>query len=125
MARILIAEDDPSMRTMMTDVVTELGHEAFSVESGHAAADILVAEDDIDLLITDMRMPNGPGRELVERLLDNPTYRDLAIIVVSGYATADEVAVLTARGRTLRFLAKPFPLDTLRENIRLALGEDY
>lgn len=125
MARLLIADDEPSMRTLMGDTAGALGHDVLTAENGREAARILDEEAGaVDLLVTDMRMPDGMGGDLVRGVLENPDLRDLAIIVVSAYAPAEEVAGFTSRGRSIRFLTKPFSLDAFRETVRAALGEE-
>jgi CheY-like chemotaxis protein len=98
--RILAVDDDPIVLLNTATMLADMGHYVLQAESG-AAALALLADHEVDLLLTDYAMPRMSGGELAERALDaNP---DLRVIVVSGYADLPE-------GKSLETprLSKPF-----------------
>ena len=72
----------------------------------------------IDLLVTDVVMPEMSGRELAEALRDRRP--DLKVLYISGY-TDDEVLQRGIRGREVAFVRKPFASDELMRRVRAVL----
>ncbi len=108
MAHILIAEDDESMRRVLTRALSEAGHRVRAVGDGIEAAERL-AEDDFDLLLADVVMPGMDGIELARRAAaDHPGLR---IMFITGFAAV----ALRHRDVTnhARVLSKPFHLRDL------------
>jgi DNA-binding NtrC family response regulator len=64
MARVLVVDDDPLTLELLTDTIRRLGHHATQAHSGQRALKWL-ADDDFDLVIADIFMPNGTGLELL------------------------------------------------------------
>jgi hypothetical protein len=116
---ILAVEDDDAVRAF---VVAALEHAGYRVLVAASPAQATALSDGlsepIDLLLTDLVMPGGNGRDLAERLLaDRPSLR---VVLMSGYDAAfNEVGP----GDRFHFLAKPFDADQLAAAVRLALGE--
>lgn len=110
--RILAVDDDPIVLVNTAAMLADLGHEVFQADSGKAAL-ALLAEHQLDLLITDYAMPRMSGGELVDLALDADA--DLRVIVVSGYADLPE-------GKSLGVprLSKPFSDAELAEAIARA-----
>jgi CheY-like chemotaxis protein len=106
MPTTLLAEDDPDLREVLTDALTEAGHSVTAVTNGEVAR-LHLEKGAFDLLITDVRMPgslNGFELARVARKLC-PTIKT---ICVSAYH--DEVAQL---GDCDAYLSKPFPIHQL------------
>jgi signal transduction histidine kinase/ActR/RegA family two-component response regulator len=116
---ILVTEDDAVVRMLTARTLRELGYTVLEADS--AAAGRICSEQHagpIHLLLTDVVMPGGGGRELAESLV--AARPDLRVIFMSGYTGA----VVIRRGVTeesVRFLAKPFSPATLALAIRRAL----
>lgn len=118
---ILVVEDEASVRTFVTKVLTRLGYRVIEAPSGVVALSLWAAHrDEIRLVLTDMVMPDGMnGRQLAERLhAERP---GLPIIFTSGYS-----AELAGRDLSLEeganFLTKPFEIRALTELVRHRLG---
>jgi PAS domain S-box-containing protein len=109
---ILAVDDDPIVLLNTATVLADMGHRVLQAESGEVAL-ALLAEHQVDLLLTDYAMPVMSGGDLVERA--RQTDRDLRIIVVSGYADVPTGAVLDVPR-----LAKPFTDAELAEAIAAA-----
>jgi CheY-like chemotaxis protein len=120
-AKILVVEDEPSLRLLVRKVLERSGFEVLEAASGVAALALWdKGKPRVDLLLTDMVMPDGmSGRQLAERLkADNP---DLKVLYTSGYSTELLGKDLDLHEGT-NFLQKPYPPSKLVETVRNALG---
>jgi CheY-like chemotaxis protein len=119
--KILVVEDEPSLRLLVRKVLERSGFLVIEADSG-ASALKLWDEDKplIDLLLTDMVMPDGmSGRQLSERLrADNPS---LKVLFTSGYST-DLLGKDLGLKEGLNFLQKPYPPSKLVETVKAALA---
>jgi len=112
---VLIVEDDPAVRVLVSAVLKELGY-AF-VEAGDAttAVPIIESEQRIDLLISDVGLPGMNGRQLAE--IGRQIRPDLKVLFITGYA--EHAAV---RGGFLdpgmQLITKPFTFDLLTAKVR-------
>jgi len=116
---VLVAEDEDGVRELLRKTLTEYGYTVLTARHGRDAL-LLAGEqgDRIDLLVTDIVMPEMSGRELAETLLDRRP--DLKILYISGY-TDDEVLRRGVRGREVGLLRKPFATEELARRVRMAL----
>ena len=110
--RILAVDDDPIVLLNTATVLTDMGHSVLQAESGQAALTLL-AENEVELLLTDYAMPLMSGGDLIDRARQADP--GLKVIVVSGYADVPEGAVLDVPR-----LAKPFTDAELAEAIAAA-----
>lgn len=117
MARILIAEDDGSMRTFLKRALERAGHEVSAVENGVRALPHLHGER-FDLLLADIVMPDMDGIELSRRALEIDG--ELRIIFITGFA-AVAVNHQPFDGRMAKVLSKPFHLKDLVNEIERTL----
>ena len=116
---ILVVEDDATVRKMAVTILEGLGYQIHQAPDGRCALDILNGADHIDLLFTDMIMPNGvSGQDLVEaarRLRPN-----MKALLTSGYSEQ----FVTTRGngdRGVRLLGKPYRRERLATAVRSVL----
>ena len=119
-ARILLVEDEDAVRTFSTRALTNKGYDVLPAEHGNAALTLMGTQEDkhLDLLITDVMMPDMDGPTLAQRMRqDSP---DLKIIFISGY-TEDKLK--DHMGKNVYFLAKPFTLKQLATKVKEALEE--
>ena len=115
---ILLAEDDPSIRLLVTDHLSELGYRVIAVSDGNEAFRQLNTDTRIDLLLTDIGLPGPSGRDVAARARLKREH--LAILFVTGYESG--VARRTALvGRRIDLIAKPFDLDRLAMRVRTLL----
>ena len=119
---ILVVEDDPDLKDLVSQILESAGYKVVSAGSGAEALEVWAqSHSEIRLLLTDMMLPDGfNGRTLAERLTtENP---ELRVIFTSGYSAGmpgTELATIEAR----QFLAKPYRPSTLMEVVRRALDE--
>ena len=116
---ILLVEDDAAVRIVAVNILESLGYRVWQAEDGRTAVDILKSSKPIDLLFTDLIMPNGMnGQDLLrEARLHRP---DLKVLFTSGYSAS----FIAARGQadeTVPLLGKPYRKQKLAEAIRTVL----
>jgi two-component system, cell cycle sensor histidine kinase and response regulator CckA len=107
------------VRELLRKVLTEFGYTVLTARHGRDA--LMVAgdrADGIDLLVTDVVMPEMNGRELVETLRDRQP--DLRVLYISGY-TDDEVVQRGVSGSEVEFMRKPFASEELARRVRALL----
>ncbi|MBA3348513.1 MAG: response regulator [Actinobacteria bacterium] len=115
--RIIVVEDDPSLGSMVKRMLEARGYE-ITVADTPVEALALADDRSFDLLVTDVVMPEMNGRQLSERLAsDAPGMR---VLFMSGYSE-DELLARGVIDKHLRFLPKPFSVDQLAREVRLAL----
>jgi CheY-like chemotaxis protein len=117
---ILLVEDEPALRNLVKCILERSGYHVLEAESAFAALEVWTDHHaDIDLLLTDMVMPDGMnGKELAQRLqVDKPQLR---IIYSSGYSP-DVVGENFHENESRYFLQKPYHPRKLVDMVRLAL----
>jgi CheY-like chemotaxis protein len=119
---ILIVEDEAVLREMARDILEECGYKILEASSGREALETARQQTDkIDLLLTDMVMPEGvSGVELAEKLLAQQS--DLKIIFTSGYTAHEVSPEILARTHGL-FLQKPYSHASLAKTVRDCLDK--
>lgn len=120
MARILLAEDEDSLRSLVARALKQAGHDVVASSDGAAALDWLVREKGkFDLLLTDIRMPIMDGIALA--LTAGRDYPGLTILLMTGYADQRE----RAHGLNLLIhdvITKPFTLAAICGAVNEALA---
>ncbi|MGE3618249.1 MAG: sigma-54-dependent transcriptional regulator, partial [Gemmatimonadales bacterium] len=117
MATILCVDDEPSVGVVLEAALTKLGHTpvlAGSVEDALKA----VARQSFELIITDYRMPNATGLDLLSSL-EREGYQ-IPVIIMTGYSSVEH-AVMSLRSGAIDYLTKPVRQETLRIAVTQAL----
>jgi two-component system NtrC family sensor kinase len=118
---ILVVEDDPDVRDVVALRLRDLGYHVLTAEDGREALTVLRSDPSIDLIFTDLVMPNGVrGDDLVRRAREFRT--GLRVVLTSGYPASVEPLAWDALGGEVGFLAKPYKAEELARVIRAALG---
>ena len=120
---ILLVEDEPALRELVQEILEKKGYRVLEASTGVQALRIWDQHKaDIDLLLTDMMMPEGvSGRELAERVLQERS--DLKVIYSSGYSM-DAVTNNTSYIDGTNFLQKPYDPETLAKVVRDCLNTE-
>jgi signal transduction histidine kinase/CheY-like chemotaxis protein len=119
--RILVVEDDETVRVLLARAFEDVGHELHIAASGEEALEIWQAHSaEIDAVVTDVIMPNMSGPNLVEHL--RRTRAELPVIYISGYAS-DRVGDGALRDPNTVFMQKPFDLRGLIAKLGAMLDE--
>ena len=105
--RLLVVDDEPGVRTALTGVLRDEGHEVDSVESGEACLDRLTRAS-YDVILLDIWLPGIDGLTTLERLRDRQV--DAAVIMISGHGNI-ESAVRAIKLGAFDFIEKPLSLD--------------
>ncbi|WP_460156886.1 ATP-binding protein [Pseudomonas sp. S2_H10] len=112
---VLIVEDDPAVRVLVSTVLSDLGYAFVEACDGDSAVPILASAQRIDLLISDVGLPGMNGRQLAE--IGRQLRPDLRVLFITGYA--EHAAV---RGGFLdpgmQMITKPFTFDLLTAKVR-------
>ena len=98
MHSVLVVEDDPGLRKLMVRILSEKGYRALQASDGMEALELLAADSEIELVVTDIVMPRMNGVELAQRLATSARTR---LLFVSAFG--DEYTDLPAS-----LLRKPF-----------------
>ncbi|MCC6601846.1 MAG: response regulator [Anaerolineae bacterium] len=117
---ILLAEDEPAMLEILQTILEGQGYRVLPAASPATA--LQVGQEyagELDLLITDVIMPEMNGRELAQNLLNRNTR--LKVLFMSGY-TADILTDDGALDDTIHFIQKPFSVSDLANKVRTVLG---
>lgn len=120
---ILVVEDEPGVRALVRDTLRSRGYRVLEANDGMEAL-LLVSQyrDAIDLLLTDIVMPQMGGRELAEHLLGQSP--DLKVLFMSGY-TDDEILKHGVVAARVEFIQKPFTPYALANRVRGVLDQPY
>ncbi len=119
---LLVVEDEATVLQMMTDILSSIGYRVL-VAGAPSEALRMIGETSvaIDLLVTDIVMPEMNGRDLARRIAD--LRPGIKVLYISGYP-AETIAHRRVDDRKMVFLQKPFSLSTLAAKVRLALESD-
>jgi two-component system nitrogen regulation response regulator NtrX len=118
-ARILIVDDEQSIRSSLSKLLEYQGYETLQAEDGFEALTLL-EDRSPDLVLLDIKMPRMDGLEVLQKIRDNQ--EDLAVVMISAHGTI-ETAVEATRLGAFDFLEKPWDQERLLVIIRNALKQ--
>lgn len=120
---ILVVDDEPEIRKLVSAMVTQFGYNALTADSGeHALTMYRHLDEPIELLITDVVAPGMSGPMLADKLSE--LQPDLKVLYISGYDNTHVVQkYVVERGHAL--LAKPFTMEDLRTKMSGLLTEAH
>jgi signal transduction histidine kinase/DNA-binding response OmpR family regulator len=118
---VLVVDDEPTVRMLVVEVLTELGYEALEAANGADGLRVLLSDQRIDLLVTDVGLPGGMnGRQLADAArVRRPA---LKVLFITGYA---ENAVFGngVLEPGMQVIPKPFAMEVLANRIRTMISE--
>ena len=115
--RILVVDDEESIREFLEIMLKKEGYEVTSAEDGAKAKEILTKRA-FDMVISDLQMPNVTGIELLKFVRDS--YPDIVFMMITAFGTAEN-AVEAMKMGAYDYLTKPFKIDEVRINVANAL----
>jgi CheY-like chemotaxis protein len=118
---VLIVDDEPTVRMLVTEVLAELGYAAIEAADGASGLKVLQSNVRIDLLISDVGLPGGlNGRQMADAA--RVTRPRLKVLFITGYA--ENAAVGDGHLEAgMHVLTKPFAMQTLTNRIRSIITE--
>ncbi|MCF7809802.1 response regulator [bacterium] len=120
--KILIAEDDLSVRHLAARTLERVGYQVYEAESGGDAYLLCKSmSEPVDLIISDVVMPNMGGPEMVE-LIRKELWHDIKVLYISGY-TDDAIVEAGFLGKGIPYLSKPFNLKDFTQKVRELLDD--
>jgi two-component system response regulator HydG len=119
MARILVVEDNPTMRDGLEQLLARVGHDVVSATGGDEAL-AACRERPTDLVITDFKMEGMTGLELIETMRKQDFPGDPDLVLITAYGTID-IAVDAMKRGAVDFITKPFDPDEFKVKIEKAL----
>ncbi|MGA7669565.1 MAG: response regulator [Nitrolancea sp.] len=117
MSRVLIVDDDPAIRSMLVELLTDEGYETFVAGDGRTAIEI-AQQRAPDVILMDLMLPVLDGGSATRMLKDDPKTNPIRIIAMSAGANLrQQVNELPADG----VVSKPFDLDALLADVSIQL----
>lgn len=116
--RILIVEDDPEMCRLLSDVLAEEGHKVETASNGEEAFTSL--SNDTDLVITDLKLKEMQGLELMHQV--KQVQPEVSVIIITAFGTI-ESAIEAMKMGAYDYIPKPFKMDALAIVVQKALKE--
>jgi two-component system chemotaxis response regulator CheY len=122
---ILVVDDSGVMRAMVIKTLklagTPLG-EIYQAANGQEGLDVL-GDHWVDLVFADINMPVMNGEEMIDRIRDDPAWKDLPIVVISTEGSETRIESLHNKGA--EFVHKPFTPEIIRNVLENMLGIDH
>ncbi|PWB68640.1 hypothetical protein C3F09_11240 [candidate division GN15 bacterium] len=116
---ILVVDDELLIRDLLYDFFTSQGWSISVAENGDKALDI-IAHKPVDLVLSDIKMPEMDGLALTEEL--RRAHPEIPIVLMTGFPSVDS-AVTALRQRVVDYVIKPFNINQLYKTIDAALKE--
>jgi DNA-binding NtrC family response regulator len=118
--KIMVVEDDPSALDSLAEVLERDGYHVVRARGGREALEIISSEAALDLVITDLRMPEVDGMKILEAIRGEE--KEVPVVVMTAFASM-ETAVAAIRKGAYDYLSKPFKLEHVRLVVKRALEQ--
>ena len=116
-AKILVADDEQNLRRVLTALLRREGHDVVQAATGLEAIEQLA---DVDVVITDLRMPGADGMEVLRTASKNHPH--VPVIMITAYGSVGQ-AVEAIKAGAFDYIEKPFEQDSIRIIIEKAIGQ--
>jgi two-component system response regulator PilR (NtrC family) len=117
MAKILVIDDELSMREFLKILLEKEGYSAITASDADAAIELLEGND-FDLIISDIKMPGISGLDFLEKIREKGS--SVPVILITAYASPED-AVSAMKGGAYDYITKPFNVDEIKQIIHSAL----
>jgi NtrC-family two-component system response regulator AlgB len=111
MAKLLIVDDEKNIRQSLTHFLSGCGHDVTAADSAREALDLLAEGAEFDLVLSDWRMAEMNGLELLRAIKEK--YPDVVVVLMTAYGTIDN-AVAAMKAGAYDYLTKPFSVDQIQ-----------
>lgn len=119
--RVLLVDDERSILNALKRLLRREGYELFTAERGEEALEVLEREGPFDLLVTDFRMEDMTGIQLLEAV--QLRWPDTQRVMLSGYSKVDTILDAVNRGAVYKYLSKPWKDEELKLHLRRAIEQ--
>lgn len=124
MADLLIVDDEVALVEALEMLLTDVGHQVQAVNSAKEALEKLhEAEQNPDLIVADVLMPQMNGFELIKTVRENPSWAHIPVLFISASTTMEMEVQMGKLGKA-SFLRKPFEVEKLFEAIDTMLQDE-
>jgi DNA-binding response OmpR family regulator len=117
--RILIIDDEPTIRFLLKEVITDWGYEFIEASRAQRGIEIIKSET-VDLVLLDIQLPQMNGLEAIQKIREID--RNLPVFMLTAFHNLKDV-VNMLNVSVQQFITKPFDIDDLHDKIRKELGE--
>lgn len=117
MAKILVIDDERSIRNIIGELLEMEGHTVKSAENGVQGLEAVFAEP-FDLVISDIKMPEMDGIELLDRLTES--FPDITVVMISGHGSIDTAVECIKKG-AFDYIEKPIDMNRILVTVKNAL----
>ena len=117
METILVVDDEKNYLVVLSAFLSEEGYETLTADNAQHALDI-VESTDLDLVLTDMKMPSMDGIELLRQIKE--IVPDLPVVMMTAYGTVEKAVEAMQLG-AFNFILKPFQNETLKQIVEKAV----
>ncbi len=118
---ILIVDDSKTVRNLVAFIMKKEGFRVITAEDGIDGLEKLYSAEHIDLIVSDINMPRMDGFTFIKTVREQPTYRDLPIVVLSTEGQEKDIQQGISLGANL-YMVKPAQPDKMLKNIKMLLG---
>lgn len=118
--RVLIVDDSPSLRTMVSYTLRDAGYEVMEAEDGNEALAMAKDNDVATLVVTDIKMPYMDGLELVRELRKLQSYKFVPILALTTEGS-EETKLAGKKAGVTGWMVKPFDPESLLSTIKKVL----
>ncbi len=115
--KVLVIDDEPDIRELLEITLMRMGLESFSAQDVHTAIQA-IKEQDVGLILTDMRLPDGNGLDIVRYVAEFKPETPIAVITAHG---SMDLAIESMKSGAFDFVSKPIDIHKLRNLISQAL----
>lgn len=113
---ILVVDDSPTIRKFVSLALENIGYKVLTASDGMEVFEILTKVETIDLIITDINMPNLDGFELIKSLRSDEKFKDVPIIILSSLSDGESIDTGLKLGAN-SYLIKPFNVKKVQYEV--------
>ena len=117
--KVLIADDDQAITSLFEEILSGEGYQVTAVNGGAAALKV-IRDEDLDMLITDIMMPEVSGLDILHEVKKN--HPDTMVILITSFGTV-EAAISAMKDGAYDYISKPFKIDEIVLSVRRALEQ--
>ncbi|MCP4444429.1 MAG: sigma-54-dependent Fis family transcriptional regulator [Myxococcales bacterium] len=117
-SRILVADDEPNLRRVLSAILTREGYEVWQASDGAEALERL--DTTVDVIITDLKMPRFDGMRVLQTV--SKEYPEVPVIMITAFGSVDN-AVAAVKAGAFDYIEKPFEQEQIRQIVEKAIKQ--